>query len=330
MTVFGREAEIIIVDPPELEYVAREDKKIPDNYANIAIQNAKVLKGLQFTASITDDTATEGSKTRHCTLQVFNLTKDIIEILSDKVYQLRLNVGYTGQNLTNIFEGTAMSTISSRSRSGEMVTKIELREALKIVRESYVTFDNMPRETFGSKLNAIEKEFKARGAPKGNFYVSQEDLNKPLPPDLAAFEGKLAAITDKLTANFGYTWNLNQGRFSVVPKDRVTEKVTEQGKTKTSSVTKQVYKFGEDKIVGSIEPSLELNNTESASGEDVKKKKTVTFKTLLLPQLTTNNAAKIVFNDGKQLLVNIRTVTHELDFRGTNWYTNIEGAIIDA
>lgn len=323
--LFDRYAEIIIVDPFELEELQRESKPDDKNYNELVVRSAKKIIGLNFNASISDDSTKKGSISRSCQLKIFNLDKETALDLTRKIYQVRINAGYKSSGeIKTVFEGIAVKTTTKFMNSGDVETDMVLREANKPIREAYPTsaYTVNPNTTARSAVNQIAAEFAKRGVPRGDvFFRTLQDGNTPL--GISVSEQSIAATMDEIAAfnNYPskttYYWNTVGGTFNFLPRDfkRGDENFT----------TKRAIRVKSNQLIGTLEYSIDLSTTETLTAEAVNQKRGVKFSVFLNPDLTTNNLIEVENTEtGNIQTFNIKKVNHAFSLRGNDWKTSVE------
>lgn len=320
------------------------------------------IEGLQMIAKVGENsTNSNGDFTE---IKVYNLPEEAMNKLSIPDSVISLKAGYSTEHpdsydLPLIFYGDVISSETYKENS-EIITTIRASNLAVPNRESYIS-----KSYFGKNLQQMVEDIVQnyyKGINIGEIKLRKEDFLKTLQTrsltgelyDLQDLEEDvgLAEVAKGLDSNsflkyrsevanvsdnpvLGYGNTELHGRVSNVLDKLKKEYRFEYYVIKNNFYAypigfeppKEVYVVNPEDVIGSVE--VAQNSTKSTEHSSK-----VTIKILLDPSISPkNNILLAGFNEkySKQFNgeYNVLQTSHELDYRGNNWYTTIEMAGIN-
>lgn len=267
-----------------------------------------VIEGLQIVGSVKLD---KKSSSNMLKLNIYNLTKESIDIIAQENLQVRLEVGYPEQPLEELFNG-GMIQVSTRPSGGsgvDKITTITASDGYSAVRDSQTsrtwTQKGITVEDIIKDLVLLDLKLAIGNIHNGNL-APGKGLTHKFPTYSAV--GPTYKMMDDITSGFDLEWNIHMGKVDVYPKGSgrsFTDKIP------VFSPTTGLLR-SPNKVI--IHPDRVTGSKDKKTGKS--------FEVILNPTLQPGGSVKIDSADIKEE-VTLKEVVHEFNYWQGKWVSKI-------
>lgn len=289
--------------------------KTTDDYAQVNLQENVTITELHFTADITSNNKTSGSKGNVAQIKIYNLN----EANRDKVARVNnyvvLNAGYSSESDIPMIYSGQIETCYTIKEDADYVTYLICKSGYTPSNSIRISLTMMIGRTYEDVLLSLADIWRANGVSytKDSLVLDQSPLLAPViessPRDTElsrsyVFTGYLRKAMDDVCQMFNLSWRVLNNTLYVTPK--YYDEMVEQVELSNADIV-------------SIQPKQDGSRLTSNNVD----KKGITLKILLDGRIKDSVRLLITEGDYKGSY-RISSVAHKLSFEGQEWYTEIE------
>lgn len=273
---------------------------------------AKILTPpLQIEFSGTTSIEGSGSSSSSSELKLYNLSDKQISYFNQSPVYLSIKAGYSDTSLAMIYSGQVYDFSTDRDGS-DLITVVMLKDSYEALKNIRVSKKYPPNTPIKYILLDLARIYSSVGITLGTLDL--DTVNYRTPTSFVA-EGYLKDILDELCDGFLLTWFVSHNQIHIMPGIR-------GNKGAYKSALGVIIK--PENIKGTIEKkndsNTQLSTDDSPTGG-------VKFTTFLNGNISADKYLDIKV-DGFEGIYKISSVTHKLNYRGSEWDTEVEASYI--
>lgn len=281
----------------------------PKQVVTVGTATDVVITDLQIKGTV------KGSKgdaaTSNLTLNIYNLSDATVNLISQEDVIVKLEVGYSKDDLKLLFLGNLLQVSTSNPVGRDRVTSIIAIESLSNIREADtnrswthdVTVERIFRDIIASDLKL------AAGSIHNGNLSSTEGIKKVMKK--FSITGNSKTVLDDLASGHELDWNITDGRVNVYPK----------GSGKSADGSDIPHYTSKTGLIRS--PNRTVIHADKVKGsKDSKVGKTL--EVILNPALTVGSAVSVDSRSFTGQII-IKEITHAFDYWKGKWTSNIVG-----
>lgn len=294
------------------------NRKFELNNLNIPNQ-ALEISTLQFETRVSLSKDDKGQN-QQATISVTNLDKETIDFISKKNSLLILKAGYENDNDLPIIYSGQVKAVDTVRRNSDLVTTITTSSGFTASTGVKISTSliNRPPENllnYADVFNHLAEIWKNSGVAisKAHIVLGASSLPVIKPPEGVlipngwSYEGYLRDAMDDLCEHFNYTWYIQNNVLFIHPRSN------------PKFVNVFVLEESQIKDIRPLTTSTKTSVDEDETG--------LSITTFLNGFVEMGNKIRITQGEFKGDY-NIKSVTHDLNFRGNQWDTRIEVEVI--
>lgn len=273
----------------------------------VIIEGKPKQDALNITFDIDKDLTKQTNK---CRLQVFNLSDKTAKILEREDSICILEVGYSEDiGLRRIFVGAVLKAWTS-IKDADMVTELELSDGQIAIRDCVVSL------SYAESVSG-EKVIEDIAAAMGLVVQFAEGLDYCSYANGFSFIGPGRTCLEKVCAASGLSWSI---------QNNVLQIIENGGSTKVMAIKLNADSGligSPERIIKAAKKIKKLSGKKSKKNRNKDKKAGWKVRALLQPTL---NPGDLIYLESKPVTgwFKIESLKHVGEYRGKNWYTNME------
>lgn len=246
-------------------------------------------------------------RTNSATIEIYNLSDDSLKLIDVDYPFASLSVGYRQIGLKKIISGQ-VTDVTTRKSGTDRITQITIGSAYKKLNHELISKTLPP----GKVRDAFEELAKQIGVSRTVF--NSVNLESPIINGYP-LSGTKREMLDELSEKYGVDWQIDDDTLYVHDSDR--------GNSEKFELAYVVSKY-----TGLIENAYRVSGDVRRSEKDKVKKPGVQFKMLLNPDIVAGSILKLE-DTLIQGWIKADSLRHSGSWRGNDWYTEVQGSMIE-